>query len=124
MAKSTTARTAGLWKTGRRWTAEEAREALEAQSRSGLSMGRFARQEGIAAQRLYWWSQRLGQVEQRPPFVELVPTRTGDAEEAEPSARERRMEVVLRSGLVVRVDEQFDGAAVVRLIRTLEAASC
>lgn len=121
MAKSTTARTAGLWKTGRRWTAEEAREALEAQSRSGLSMGRFARQEGIAAQRLYWWSQRLGQVEQRPSFVELVATRTG---EAEPSARERRMEVVLRSGLVVRVDEQFDGAAVVRLIRTLEAASC
>jgi hypothetical protein len=34
------------------------------------------------------------------------------------------MEVVLRSGLVVRVDEQFDGAAVVRLITALEAASC
>ena len=34
------------------------------------------------------------------------------------------MEVVLRSGLVVRVDEQFDGAAVVRLITALETASC
>jgi transposase-like protein len=121
MARSKTAKTAGLWKTGRRWTAEEAREALEAQSRSGLSVGRFARQEGIAAQRLYWWSRRLGRAEQPEPFVELVPARTG---ETEPSPRERRMEVVLRSGLVVRVDEQFDGAAVVRLITALEAASC
>ena len=45
------------WK---QWRADEAREALRAWQASGLSMGAFARQEGMSAQRLSWWRKRLG----------------------------------------------------------------
>ena len=53
MSRSKTALVSGSWRSRRRWTAEDAREALEAQAQSGLSPARFAAQEGIEAQRLY-----------------------------------------------------------------------
>lgn len=116
MSRSKTALVSGSWRSRRRWTAEDAREALEAQAQSGLSPARFAAQEGIEAQRLYWWSRRLGAVKHRAEFVELVPARVG--------SERRRFEVVLRSGVVVRVGEDFDPAALVRLITTLESVAC
>lgn len=116
MSRSKMALVSGSWRNRPRWTAEDARAALEAQAESGLSRARFAAQEGIEAHRLYWWSRRLGEVEHRAEFVELVPSRAG--------SEGARFEVVLRSGLVVRVGEDFEPAALVRLITTLERAAC
>lgn len=116
MSQSKMALVSGSWRNRRRWSAEDAREALEAQAQSGLSRARFAAQEGIEAQRLYWWSRRLGGVAHRAEFVELVPLRAGSVG--------ARFEVVLRSGLVVRVGEDFEPAALARLITTLEKAAC
>ncbi len=121
MSRSMRAERAGLWRTRRRWTAEDAREALEAQSRSGLCAARFAKQEGVGAQRLYWWARRLTRVERREEFVEIVPLQTTRPPE---SARDGQMEVVLRGGLVIRLNRGFDAESLVRLITTLEASSC
>ena len=116
MSRSKIALVSGSWRNRRRWTAEDARDALEAQARSGLSRAKFAAQEGFEAHRLYWWSRRLEQAGHRAEFVELVPS----------SRRSERgpFEIVLRSGLVVRVGEDFDSAALARLLTTLERATC
>lgn len=44
----------------RRWRKQDAREALEAQAKSGLSIEAFAKQSGIRANRLRRWQRRLG----------------------------------------------------------------
>jgi transposase-like protein len=41
------------------WTEAEAREALSAASRSGLSLSAFARHHGLSAPQLYWWHMRI-----------------------------------------------------------------
>ena len=51
----------------RRWTEEEAREALAALEASGESVNAFGRRLGIVPQRLLWWRSRLGRV--APSFV-------------------------------------------------------
>lgn len=98
----------------RRWSVEEARTVLAEMDRSGLSCAAFALREGLDVQRLYFWRRRLvadaDSVESRPTFVELRPA---------PLTPER-LEVVLRSGRVVRVPESFDEATLRRLIEVLE----
>jgi len=98
--------------TRRRWTVAEARAALAAVDESGLSINAFAARQGIDAQRLYYWRRRLageGLVAQPPPeFVELRPQRP------EP------VEVMLRSGRVLRVAESIDPVVLIRLVAALE----
>src|SRR4051794_27001002 len=48
----------GGWK---QWTKAEAREGLAAWKKSGLPLGAFARERGIGAERLRWWSKRLSE---------------------------------------------------------------
>jgi len=93
----------------RRWTSDEAREVLAAQQASGLSVAAFADQMGINSQRLYVWRRQLsaegGCV---PAFVEVT------------TAVAERMEVVLRSGRVVRVPYSFEPESLRRLLDVLE----
>jgi transposase-like protein len=96
-----------------RWTERDARTALAALSVSGLTVRAFASREGLDAQRLYIWRRKLGasssiKAAARPSFIEIGP-RSAD-----------RIEVVLRSGLVLRVSESVDGGALRRLIEQLE----
>src|SRR3954463_2030639 len=95
----------------RRWTVEEAREAIAAQAASELSVREFAMREGLEVQRLYRWRRRLGTEEVgRPAFIEVQPRR------AEP------IEIVLRSGLVVRVAESIDVDVLRRIVDSLDKA--
>jgi hypothetical protein len=67
----------------------------------------------VDPRRLYWWRGRL----QRPAAAAI-----SFEEIALPRARGERsvaLEVVLRSGLVVRVDNSFDAVALQRLICVL-----
>lgn len=41
------------------WTDDEARDALAAVHRSGLSLSAFARRHGLCESQLYWWRARL-----------------------------------------------------------------
>jgi hypothetical protein len=101
------------WAAGVRWTEREAASALAAARASGLSLRQFARRNGFDPQRLYWWQRRL----QEPPpgaapaFIEV---------ERDAAASRVGMEVVLRSGRVVRVPPSFDPGAVRRLVELLE----
>ncbi len=41
------------------WSEAEAREALAAASRSGLSLSAFSRKHGLSDRTLYWWHMRI-----------------------------------------------------------------
>lgn len=93
------------YRTRRRWTAADARMALSALERSGLSLSEFAAREGLDVQRLRHWRKRLAEA---PAFVELTPRAP------------ERVEVVLRSGRTLRVPATIDRATLAALIEALE----
>jgi transposase-like protein len=97
----------------RRWTPEEAGQALAALERSGLELTAFALREGLDPQRLSRWRRRLSA--SPPVFEELVASEVLAAESATSEAREP-FEIVLVSGRVVRVPESFDTGALRRLL--------
>ena len=94
-----------------RWSAADGRAALAAAEESGLSLASFAAQEGLVAQRLYWWRRRPAETElvRAPTFIEL---KAGSAPQL--------IEVVLRSGRVLRLPESIDVATMQRLVDALE----
>jgi transposase-like protein len=99
--------------TRRRWKESEARSLLESARASGLTLSAFAAREGLAAHRLYFWRRRLEREagkDSNPPvaFVELRKSATA------------AVEVVLRSGRVLRVSESIDAGALRRLVDVLE----
>ena len=98
----------------RRWTMEDARAALAALDSSGLSTCLFARRAGLDIQRLYYWRRRLSRMPSAPPAFIEVRHRT-------PSP----VEVVLRSGRLVRVSDSIDPVVLRRLVTALdEDSSC
>jgi transposase-like protein len=102
-----------------RWTEQDARHALAALKRSGKPVSVFAAQYGLDPQRLYSWGRRLGKAEPTA-FRELI---------VRPFARssiegEASFEVILSSGVVVRVPSSFDAAALERLLEVLQARAC
>lgn len=112
MPKSRSRKTHQLAKytSSHRWTAQEAQIVLDAHRASGLSLMEFARRQGFDPQRLYCWRRRL--TDQRelaePSFVEVAAPATAP------------VEVVLRSGRVLRVSERIDPEALRRLAEALE----
>lgn len=115
MARSAKSHHLPTLKTRGRWTIDDARSALAAQSASGLSMAAFAAREGVSVQRLHRWRRHLEAQHQnehltRAAFVEVRPRRP------EP------IEVVLRSGRVLRVAESVDTGALARIAEALDEA--
>lgn len=96
-----------------RWTAEEAAAVLRAAAASGLSLGTFAKQQGLEAPRLYRWRRQLAQAPEPVRFEEVVGSRAvgGDP---------HRLELALPSGHVVRLGSHFDADALRRLLAVLE----
>ena len=131
------------WRQVQRWTATEARAALDAFAKSGLSGTAFAEQHGIDSQRLYWWRKRLGLDEcgssvRAPRFVAVEVTRGADVSEeaglrtelAVADDEERRggasrsaaaMVVVVDNGLRVEVEPGFETSALRRLIDVIRS---
>ena len=96
-----------------RWTRSTAERVLRALVESGASRREFAERHGLHEHRLYSWQRRLGNDDtvQSVQFRELpVPTTVADA----------RIEVVLRSGVVVRIPSSFDALALSRLLELLD----
>ncbi len=105
-------RALALYRTRRRWTEVEAREALAALAESGLSANAFATREGIDSQRLLWWRRRFASNNgpARGSFVEVT-TRSFDAV---------RVEAVLLSGRILRFSPTIDPLALRVLVEVLE----
>ena len=102
----------------RRWTVDDAKEALAAHEQSGLTLRAFATREGLDTQRLERWRRRLA----TPAFEEATrPEVVADTpgEVAETVQRER-FEIVLRGGRIVRVPESFDTNAVLQLLELVD----
>ncbi len=97
---------------GARWTAQVARGVLGALEKSGLPRAEFAAQHGIHEQRLYNWQRRLAERDGSAPvqFRELA---------SPVAAVDDRLEVVLPSGVLLRVPASFDAAALDRLLGAL-----
>lgn len=72
MAQKGKARGDRAVKRGKRWTEAEAREVLERAEKSGKSLWRYARENGLNGQRLHWWKSRLAKPKAGP-----TPTRPG-----------------------------------------------
>jgi transposase-like protein len=110
------------WKTSVRWTATEARAAVEALRRSGEAVTVFAARHGVAAHRLYGARRRLsateGSAERReaPVFVEIAPPVIG--------APGAVFEVVLARGDIVRVPSHFDETSLRSVLAAVRGTAC
>ena len=102
----------------RRWTEDNAREALDELARSGLSLRAFAAAAGINVQRLVRWRRKMAPASpagpSKPKGVTFVEVRQREAE---------RIEVVLRSGRILRCGEEISEATLRRLVGILEEES-
>lgn len=100
-----------------RWSEGDAREVLEALERSGEPVAVFAAAHGLDAQRVYMWRRRLGASAEHTRFRELVVR--GSAEQS------TSFEVVLSSGVTIRIAASFDADALARLVDVLSrVAAC
>jgi transposase len=65
------------YSTRRHWTSADAQSALTALGASGLPLAKFAKREGLVAERLYRWRRQLGAASKataKPPaFIEVRP---------------------------------------------------
>jgi hypothetical protein len=103
-----------------RWTEQDARNALADLHRSGKTVSVFAAEHGLDPQRLYSWRRRLGGAE-RIAFQELIVRLAARISFADGDAP---FEVVLPSGVVVRVPASFNSAALERLLEVLRVGAC
>jgi hypothetical protein len=99
-------------------------QRLEMLQQSGLSVRKFAEREGLKAGSLSFWKWKLEQRGQRQEVPRVTPLRFVElmAEAPTPRAPATQFEIVLRSGLTVRVPGGFDAAELARLVVVLEEA--
>jgi hypothetical protein len=62
------------------WTDDDARAVLAAWRRTKQPLGTFARENGMVANRLYWWRKRLNEPTRAVEFVPAVIASDADAE--------------------------------------------
>ena len=117
------ARSSPTYLAHRRWTAEDARQALTAMDRSGLRPRAFAIQEGLDPQRLTRWRRQLAWPAS-PAFEEILPVVTSATvdRDAVLDVERERFEIVLPSGRVVRVPASFEASALRRLLDVVDEA--
>jgi hypothetical protein len=108
----------------RRWRIADARSVLADLDASGLSLPAFANQKGLESQRLRRWQRRLAR-EVRPARAR-PPARRASAPPAMIELRPRPsqrggepIEIVLGSGVTLRVAETIDPVGLARLITAL-----
>ena len=95
-----------------KWSEVEARGMLAALDKSGLSIGDFARERGFVPQRLYYWRERLAELdERRPQLLPLVVRK--ETRRGEP------VTLLLRSGHMMKLSAGFDEGAFLRVLEIL-----
>ncbi|MDP6424754.1 MAG: hypothetical protein QGG14_08420 [Planctomycetota bacterium] len=109
----------GRWRTARRWSEDDAREAIEAWRESETSLAEFAVAHGLELVRLQRWRRRLdaGRKRRVPRVMKVrVVAPEAPAEEFDTS-----MDIVLRNGVLVRVRPGFDSESIAALVAALSA---
>ena len=95
---------------------------------SGLTAGEFARKHGVREQTLRWWKWRLGSEPHeggalrpaRTPSEDVSPLTFVEMMAGMPS---EPLEVVLASGVRIRVPSGFDASTLERLLDVVERRS-
>jgi hypothetical protein len=84
-------------------------------------VGAFARREGLDEERLYRWRRRVtGESASKPRGRDAAPAPTAALIELRPSARRPEpVEIVLASGITLRVVETIDPPALTRIVGAL-----
>jgi hypothetical protein len=85
---------------------------------SGLTTREFALREGVNAATLSWWSSRLKTARREDAGTSISPLTFVEVTHAAPR---EPIEVVLSSGVRVRIPPDFDSGAVERLFDVLAA---
>ena len=86
------------------------RRRFEAFEQSGLTIQDYCAAEGVSRTTFFKWRQRLS--ERSEPKVEFV--------EVGASREQQGLELVLKSGMVVRLGSDFDRATLERLLEFLD----
>jgi hypothetical protein len=104
----------------------EWRSRLQRWAQSGLGPGDFAEQEGVTVSTLYRWARRLalgpvrrGRGRPRTRVQPSVLPVMVKPDATPPRGPPPLLEVLLRSGEVVRVPQGFDDDTLVRVVRAL-----
>src|SRR5262245_60879082 len=95
--------------------ADQWRERIAEQKRSGLSVKQFCKQRGLTDYSFYTWRKRLGQ--QQPMRFALV--ETGSMRQQ--SATEALLELVLATGERLRISAGVDSKALRTVLEVLRA---
>lgn len=97
------------------------RERIDKWDASGLSAGEFASREGVRAERLFFWKRRL-----RASSAIAVAGVSFAKVSVRPVAAEASLleplELVTRSGHLIRVRPRFDESTLLRLVSVLAGA--
>jgi transposase-like protein len=108
-----------------RWTAQDAREVIDALDRSGQAVSVFAAAHGLDPQRLYMWRRRFAAVAEGDPTTFRELTVHASSPRLLFGSEAAAFEIALGSGVVVRVPPSFDAAALARLLDVLaQARAC
>lgn len=91
------------------------RERIAAQERSGLTVGRFCKEQGLTEQSFYLWRKRLR--EQLPMRFALVETESARRQ----PATEAGLELVLETGERLRIGAGVDGTTLRTVLEALRA---
>lgn len=100
---------------------------------SGLTQTEFCRQRKISLPALRWWKWKLAQDESQKWQPAFLPIRIVDAEGREDSlstsmpahaTSDTVFEIISHQGYLIRIPMNFEQEALVRLLKTLEVASC
>ena len=112
-------------KPARRWTADDAAEVLEELDRSGLSLGAFARQRGLCAQRLRWWRGQLALRAQEEPVPSAVPgVRLVELVPPAAALAAPRLQVHCPSGHTIELVDLDPAQGLPLVLAALRALSC
>lgn len=99
---------------------EEAQRLLEEWAASGKKLVEFSREKGLSDSRLGWWRSRFARESRQRggavPSSGFVPVVTA----SKGRDGNRPLELVLKTGQVVRVPSDFDEGALRRLVLALE----
>lgn len=113
--------------------AQEMRRVLARWVRSGLTQRAFAKREGIAASTMAWWGHVFRQAGKRTKRASQRPRRRGRGRSVTPPAfvevkmgsaaptPAAPLEVVVRTGVVIRVPAAFDAPSLRAVVAALDS---
>lgn len=111
-----------------RWTPEQAKVVLDELERSGMSPRAFAARRGMDPERLYRWRARLSGSTTRSIAKVTAPGFTEVSVSGAPVAHYRTLgngfEIVMTSGVLVRVGPSFEPSALRELLAVVTDAGC